>query len=266
MGKRSLSGFFWDVDDYFSSTAVQRMTMLERGVYDSMLFEEWRSPEKSLPDDADAVAELLAITAEHRAEILQAWPVVRRKFVSDRRHPGRIFNVRLEHTRRDQTKFRHAKSKAGAEGGKAKAAKYRRTEDLLASKPLADASTELAKPSVELRRVGVGVETGRVETSRGRDAGRIYLHRWQLEDLIATLGPHADTFGLDEWIDGLTAKLNQQNLALPTKELRWSWVQGELAAEIQARRLPVAAAASDVDWKVAAALAGPSKRPHEIAK
>jgi len=97
----------------------------------------------------------------------------------------------------------------------------------------------------------------------GRDTGRIYLHRWQIDDLIATLGPHADAFALDEWIDGLTAKLNTQGLVL-TKDQRWPWVQAELTKEIQIRRLPVASVSTpDTDWKVGAV---PSKRPHEIAK
>mgnify|MGYP007071595943 FL=1 len=74
--------------------------------------------------------------------------------------------------------------------------------------------------------------------------GRLFLHRWQLEALIDALGPHAESFDLDVWIDGLTRKADAQGLTFPTKESRWTWVQSELKAEIERRGLPVAGATS----------------------
>ena len=75
--------------------------------------------------------------------------------------------------------------------------------------------------------------------ARGIATARVYLHRWQLESLIATLGPHAADFGLDTWIDGLSALADRQGVVLPRDKV-WPWVQAELASEVQRRGLPVA--------------------------
>lgn len=69
----------------------------------------------------------------------------------------------------------------------------------------------------------------------GRQMGRIFLHRWQLDELIATLGAHAAGFALDEWLDDLSRRPD----VLPAD--RWSWVKAELQAEVRRRGLPVAA-------------------------
>lgn len=71
-----------------------------------------------------------------------------------------------------------------------------------------------------------------------KQAGRIFLHRWQMEALINTLGPHADDFALDEWLDDLS-----RSAAVLPKD-RWAWVQAQLEAEVRRRGLPVEAAAS----------------------
>ena len=72
--------------------------------------------------------------------------------------------------------------------------------------------------------------------SSGKQSGRLFLHRWQLDALIATLGDHARDFGLDDWLDALSRKPG----VLPAD--RWAWVQAELHAEVKRRGLPVAAA------------------------
>ena len=86
----------------------------------------------------------------------------------------------------------------------------------------------------------------RVETpTRGKQHGRIFLHRWQLESLIDTLGPHAEAFGLDAWVGGLTALADGQGVTLPKARV-WDWVQAELVKEIQARGLPIASTETPV--------------------
>jgi hypothetical protein len=72
---------------------------------------------------------------------------------------------------------------------------------------------------------------------RDGDFGRIYLHRWQQESLIAVLGPHANTFGLDVWLDDLNQRIAHQ--ALPPDP--WKFVKAELYAELDRRGLAVAA-------------------------
>jgi hypothetical protein len=65
---------------------------------------------------------------------------------------------------------------------------------------------------------------------------RIFLHRWQFDALIATLGPHSDDFLLDVWLDDLNHRIAGQ--ALPRDP--WKFVQSELHAEIARRGLSVA--------------------------
>ncbi len=90
--------------------------------------------------------------------------------------------------------------------------------------------------------VVIGTTVSPIQRSEGvqgkpKQAGRIYLHRWQLESLIATLGPHSDDFGLDDWLEVLNARIAGQ--ALPRDP--WKFVQGELHAEIANRGLATAA-------------------------
>lgn len=125
----ALDGFFFDVEKWFGSIAAQRMSFAEKGVYLLMLFQEWRAPEKSLPDDAEAVADLIAVSDTQAAEVITAWPVVRRKFVRDER-TGRLFNVALEKTRRKQARNRRDHIEAGRVGGKVSAANRRIQKEL----------------------------------------------------------------------------------------------------------------------------------------
>lgn len=87
--------FPFDVKDWRGSRAVQRMSFSERGVYFDMMLEQW--DHGPLPDDPQQVADAIASTDTHQAEVLAAWPVVRRKFVEVA--PGRIQNQRLERAR-----------------------------------------------------------------------------------------------------------------------------------------------------------------------
>lgn len=141
------------VNDWRSSRATMRMSFAERGVYTEMIDQQWL--DGSLPDDPEAVADLLAITLEQRAEVLAAWEVVRRKFVEDEKRPGRIYNVKLEKLRRERLQFIRTKQTAGQRGGSQKAAN-RKSGDQLQGKQKAStatgvlqqtSSTPLAKPT-----------------------------------------------------------------------------------------------------------------------
>jgi hypothetical protein len=78
---------------------------------------------------------------------------------------------------------------------------------------------------------------------QGKLAGRIFLHPWQFAELDALLGPHMETFGLDAWLDDLSAAADAKRLTFPSKDARWKWVLSELALEIDRRGLPVATVA-----------------------
>lgn len=136
--RESLDGFLFNVEKFFGSVPCQRMSFAEKGVYLVMLFQEWRSG--SLPDGADAVANLIAPTVSQAEEVRAAWPVVRQKFVASKSDPNQILNVALEDTRDRQRRYLRARVDAGRMGGEAKAKKTRHFNKLDA----------VAKPSSEV--------------------------------------------------------------------------------------------------------------------
>jgi hypothetical protein len=77
-------------------------------------------------------------------------------------------------------------------------------------------------------------------TRSGRNAGRIFLHRWQQDALVDIIGPHVDVFALDEFLDNLNAKI--ATAALPRDP--WKFVQSELHSELSRRGLAVAEVAA----------------------
>lgn len=77
-------------------------------------------------------------------------------------------------------------------------------------------------------------------TRRDRDFGRIFLHAWQQHALVTALGPHAESFDLDVWLDTLSATADAQGVTFPNKDVRWAWVQAQLEDECRRRGLPVA--------------------------
>lgn len=87
-----------------------------------------------------------------------------------------------------------------------------------------------------------------------RQAGRIFLHRWQMDALIDTLGPHSDGFGLDEWLEAVNTQISGR--ALPRDP--WKFIQDELHAELGRRGLAVAepSAAAPTNKRIAGLMAG----------
>lgn len=75
--------------------------------------------------------------------------------------------------------------------------------------------------------------------ARPQRFGRIDLHRWQLEALVQSLGPHAATFDLDAWVLDLSTLADKQGLVIDKRTL-WPWVQAQLRAEVERRGLAVA--------------------------
>jgi hypothetical protein len=90
--------------------------------------------------------------------------------------------------------------------------------------------------------------------SSGRQAGRLFLHRWQLDALIDTLGAHAEGFGLDDWLEAINRRL--EGHALPRDP--WKWVQAELHTEIERRGIATADASQPqpTNKRIAGLMAG----------
>jgi uncharacterized protein YdaU (DUF1376 family) len=114
--------FQFYIKEWRSSRAVQRMSFAERGMYLEMLMEQWER--FSLPDDAAEVAALIATSKAQVAEIMAAWPTLRRNFVADETMVGRIINEKLERVRQERKRY----LKAVKKGGKARATSAIRSE------------------------------------------------------------------------------------------------------------------------------------------
>lgn len=262
MAVESSPAFQFYVKEWRSSRAIQRMSMAERGMYLEMLMEQWEN--LSLPDDPRAVADLIGGATE--AEWIAAWPALRRKFC-DRRSPTRegtmhatnyadpstwdahkkVINVKLEEIRRAKKRYK----KLAKIGGRARAAQAKRGHDGTYHPAVTPAvppavtpavhpgvsSTPTASPTASASASptpSVSPSLTFVTRARTTHTGRIFLHRWQVDALIDTLGPHAEGFGLDAWLDALSRTPG----VLPKD--RWAWVQAQLDAEVRARGLPIA--------------------------
>ena len=154
--------YLFSVEEWRGSLPIQRMTFSERGVYQEMLNQQWLSAERNLPDDPEQVADLIALTPAHAAEVLAAWPVVRRKFVADRRDPTRIYNIKLEHIRRTQREKFKERQETGRRGGKASARKRWTDKDIdlkvSLSSPQPTSSKAEAMPTVRIGKERLGKE------------------------------------------------------------------------------------------------------------
>lgn len=181
-------------------------------------------------------------------------------------HDFHDFNPTAAQVRERREAERVTKSKAGRAGGVKSGESRRRSIEADAkqngSRDEADAASGSEAPSRPVpsdpipQTPSASSALRRVEPNgSGRQHGRIFLHRWQLDALIDMLGAHADGFALDEFLDTLTRKAAGMVL---TKETTWPWVQAELTRECERRGLPLIAVAPVVapSRKTAAMQAG----------
>ena len=254
MADQSLQKFLFDVPGWRSSKAIHRMTMSERGVYLEMLLEQWEK--RNLPDDPQAVAEAIAVTDAQAAEVLAAWPVVRRKFLPSRGDESRIYNATMERTRREQREYRRKRQDAGAAGGRAKAAKRGKDTELLAGTATAVLSTSVAMLSEKVSkgevREGKGsevkveqVKVGVVPPLAGKEPPlqlhlrRLKVWRYMVERWTERLGDHADAFDIHGWLADLDGQVG--SVVLPSSGNEWwAFLDARFTAEVRKRGLPVA--------------------------
>lgn len=155
---------------------------------------------------------------------------------------------------REKVTGRQSAARARKEAFDAKRRSERVTERDTESVPNAHAGFGLVN-STDLSTTEKTERESEGKPARGqKQAGRIFLHRWQLDALIDTLGPHAADFGLDGWLDALNANIADK--ALPRDP--WKFVQSELHAELQRRGLAVAeeTAAQPTNKRIAGLVAG----------
>lgn len=241
MADESNAGFFFNVQKWRGSVAVKRMSFAEQGVYLNMMLEQWEK--RSLPDDAQAVADLIAVTPTQHAEVIAAWPTVRQKFVRAEKGPVRIYNVPLERVRRAQKLFRRAKSEAGKKGGETRALHLRQQKELLAGTATALPSSAERSVSDKKGKDKKGIEKQSKEEkgrgSRPRFSGqRVTVFDWMFEECRRTLGAYADDFDLDGWFRDLDDMAVRSGLVIPAKG-GYDWLQAQLVSEAQKRHLPL---------------------------
>lgn len=240
------SGYIRDVAAWNGSRAVQRMNFSERGVYQAMLDEQWER--RWLPDDPDLLADRIAITPEQRAEVLAAWPKVRTKFVAAESGLPRIYNARLEKTRRTQRARFVLRQEAGRAAGKASAAKRLADKALPINESLTDverSSTVLEKSSREESSSDQRREVLVPVTARSKrpifTGQRLTVFEWQLDNCTKTLGPFTNDFDLHAWFGRLDGEAMRTAMVIPQRD-NGAWLNARLLEECQRRGLPVARA------------------------
>lgn len=237
-------GFYFNVEKWRGSRAVGRMSFAERGVYLEMLIEQWLR--KSIPDDANIVAEAIALSDAEVTAVLAAWPVVRRKFVTSSHSPGQVYNVELENTRRKQRANFKKKQVAGSIAGKASAAKRRTKHDLPVNgrSTVVEQSLTVVNRSDQSREDQIREEVAAPPVVDARSKRPVYksdrfvVFEWQLDDLGRMLGSHLDAFDLHQFFDDLSKQSRDAGLVIPKLEV-WTWLQRQVLAEAKRRGLPI---------------------------
>lgn len=251
--------FQFYVKEWRSSRNVIRMSFGERGMYLEMLLEQWEK--LSLPNTPEAVADALGGDVN---EWLVAWPVLIRNFVAHKRDANAIVNLKLEEVRNRLKVFKGRARSGGLKRAKSASRSSNGTylpatqpaiiqppAGAVSSQPLpANPASSSPSPSPSASPTASSSAAGAATPTRGSEHGRIFLHRWQVDALISTLGPHASTFGLDTWVCSLSALADSKGLILEKKGV-WGWVQGQFIEEIARRGLPIAGAAPSADDNLA---------------
>ena len=67
---------------------------------------------------------------------------------------------------------------------------------------------------------------------------RFVLFPWQQRELLTTLGAHAETFELFDWLLAVDTKAAENNFVVPKSEW-WPWLQQQLLNEARRRGLPI---------------------------
>lgn len=105
--------FQFYVNDYLSSSRVQRMSMTERGVYITLLAYQWS--DGSLPADLKHLAQMVGMKPGQFERMWTHGPLVE-CFTS--LEPGRLVNERLEVERQKQAEYRRRQTDNGLKGGR----------------------------------------------------------------------------------------------------------------------------------------------------
>jgi hypothetical protein len=71
---------------------------------------------------------------------------------------------------------------------------------------------------------------------------RFAVFEWQFDELSKTLGAHFEAFDIHAFFDDLTQRSRAEGLVIPPREV-WPWLQAQVLAEAQRRKLPMASAA-----------------------
>lgn len=222
---RPSSGYFFDVKEWNGSRAVQRMSFSEQGVYKAMLNYQWEK--RSLPDDPQAVADLIASTPSQVEEVIAAWPNVRRKFVSSKGRSATIYNVKLERVRRLQRENRRNRQHAGREGGKAKSANASKQRELEASNARGLLESAVAKPSDLTRPDLTCSDLTRPEETRSKNSAALAARALASDGNLAVITKIAheviDTFPraeLGDLTEGIKERCSKAGILYPGDVVR----------------------------------------------
>lgn len=121
--KETSPAFQFYARDWLSSSKVQRMSMTERGVYQTLLAFEWL--DGSLPTDMKQLAAMVGMKASQFQRMWSSGALCECFVERD----GRFVNERLESERQKQRDFRRRQSDNGSKGGRPKPQAIRNPDD-----------------------------------------------------------------------------------------------------------------------------------------
>lgn len=233
MAKETCPAFQFYPKDFLADGNVAAMSLHEVGAYIKLLCYCWQ--EEAISANHQRLANMVGVSLVEFNENI--WPALQPCFVEG---DGLLRHKRLDAERQKQEEYRQKQSDRGK--ASAAARNHAATNHSTGHQPdyrQVQTGPQPKSNSPSPSPVSSICTTTKDASASRREYGRLFLHRWQLDSLIASLGPHVDHFDLDEWIVGLSETADRDGLVLEKKTV-WPWVQSKLAEEVRLRGLPVA--------------------------
>jgi uncharacterized protein YdaU (DUF1376 family) len=240
IGKRTTSpAFQWYPKDYLSSSKVQRMSMTERGIYQTLLSQCWL--DNGLPTDLAQLAQMVTMKEAQFTRIWTNGPL--HQCFHER--GGRLHNNRLDEERRKQADYRRRQSDNGRRGGRPNKPLETQTKAVgfsglsqpepkkSSSSPISDLQSPIAKKETDLQPMDLWArELVNLYSPQGRCG-------WNLVErpLYAVLTADPAVPVADAW-EALKARLEQQKRSAQWRAGKISRLDRWLANGLHLQELP----------------------------
>lgn len=210
--------------DFLSDSNVLEMSMLERGVYITLLCICWT--EGSLPSAADRLANMVSIPPKQFAK---CWPVIRECFTE---RDGRYVHLRLDREREKQAEHRRRQSDKGSRGAEKR---WQRDSTGIATAIAQaipdDGSSSASASAISDQPTAVAAAMPRYIGKQKPIPGyrRLKVFPFMVEEIMGMLGDRAVDFDLDKWL----LELDSSGRVLPPNI--WPWMKEAVSADASMR-------------------------------